>query len=180
MLLVMLTLLGVILTGDVDSEAESRRCDDGEEPFTVTGEPNWVCEIDGCSPLEANCWEYRNRHCYDEFGEENGTCELERKTCQSKFSCFELWVGCAGYYKCTEAGTLGCNEGYCIEATVVAPSDDASASQGDSGLVLMCKSEQAPGTVPRDGTESLISTEEARDWTQDPPQRRLVKPVASL
>lgn len=91
-----------------------RLCDDGSSPHHSNGAPNWACFIDGCSPSAEVCWEDRTAGCFDEEGEENGSCVLTKQTCKSKLACFDMWLGCAGTYRCLEDSSwIGCTDGVC-------------------------------------------------------------------
>jgi hypothetical protein len=96
-------------------ELRIRACDDGSSPWTATGEPNWDCEIDACSPHESTCWDERLDFCFDDSGDDAGICRWERQqTCDSVWKCFKLWANCNGRYTCKVSGSwVGCTEGTC-------------------------------------------------------------------
>lgn len=89
-------------------------CDDGTRAWGRDRTPNWGCERWGCGPLESLCWSDRLDHCYDVAGNELGVCEYAVETCNSRFSCFDLWLYCPGEYQChDEDSWIGCTNGTC-------------------------------------------------------------------
>jgi hypothetical protein len=99
-----------------------RRCDDGAPAWSDRGSPNWDCELHGCTPHEAICWSERLDHCYDVSGNDLGLCLFAVETCNSRFTCFDLWLYCPGQYECTDEDSwIGCTEGKCTTADSPAP-----------------------------------------------------------
>lgn len=88
-------------------------CDDGSPAWDSSGKPNWACMLDECSPHEDACWDDRLDHCYGYGGEDLGVCVLAREDCNSVLACFDLWLYCAGEYRCLESSAIGCTKGTC-------------------------------------------------------------------
>lgn len=89
-------------------------CDDGGSPWSTDGSPNWDCTLDGCSPHDMVCGEERLDHCRDEAQPDVDHCAYSTIECHSKWSCFDLWVGCPGEYKCLdEESWIGCDHAQC-------------------------------------------------------------------
>lgn len=95
-------------------------CDDGSSAWDSSGRPNWACTRDGCSPHDDGCWDEQLAHCYGDDGKDLGVCVFAREDCNSVLACFDLWLYCAGEYKCLESSTIGCTKGTCV-------TDEASA-----------------------------------------------------
>lgn len=104
---------------------EPEFCDDGSSPWRRDGRPNFDCHVGGCSSRGPVCFADRLAHCHDVAGADTGACELETDECHSKLACFDMWLYCAGVYKCHDATSwVGCNHGSCTTDTApVAPDD---------------------------------------------------------
>lgn len=100
-------LLSIALLGPV--------CDDGAPPYLSNGRPNFHCKIDGCGPSDPVCWPENLDGCYDETGNDTGTCSLASETCEGIIPCFGMWLSCYGEFDCVNPATLGCKEGTCTE-----------------------------------------------------------------
>lgn len=92
-------------------------CDDGSAPWHADGQPNWACTLQGCTPQAAVCWEERLDHCYDDEGRDLGECAYEFQKCDSRYSCFNLWLYCDGVYHCNTNEVIGCSSGSCTAAS---------------------------------------------------------------
>lgn len=92
-------------------------CDDGSAPWDAAGQPNWACVRHGCTPHEAVCWEDRLDYCYDDAGRDRGICAYEHQKCDSKYTCFNLWLYCDGVYHCNTNEVVGCSSGTCTAST---------------------------------------------------------------
>lgn len=88
-------------------------CDDGSSPWDSNGRPNWACTRDGHSPHDDLCWNERLDHCYGDDGKDLGVCVFAQEECNSRLACFDLWLYCAGEYKCLESSVIGCTKGTC-------------------------------------------------------------------
>lgn len=107
----------------VDSTADDRDlCDDDATAWDAEGWPNWACTIEGCTPHEQICWDHRLDDCYDEDGNDRGTCAYHETHCHTRLECFNLWVHCEGSYECHSDTAIGCTDGTCT-----------TASQGEDG-----------------------------------------------
>ena len=94
---------------------EESVCDDGSPAWDSQGQPNWSCTIEGCSPHEQVCWDYRLEHCFDETGRDLGTCTYQKDECSGRVACFNLWVHCGGAYVCHSDTVFGCTNGTCTD-----------------------------------------------------------------
>lgn len=117
----LLLLFGFTATGPDDIAGDPMVCDDGSAPWRA-GLPNWDCELYECTPLDSLCWPDRTAGCYSASGGENGRCMIRTSTCDSRLSCFNLWVHCGGTYECHENDSLiGCTNGSCSTALLPRP-----------------------------------------------------------
>lgn len=114
--------LAVVLWGALalasapDSVVGDVLCDDNASAWDQYGMPNWACTIEGCSPHESSCWDYRLDHCYDDDGVDLGECAFQKSTCGNRLDCFNLWVYCEGSYECHSDTILGCTNGTCTSS----------------------------------------------------------------
>jgi hypothetical protein len=108
--LLVLSLQVSLAAGDTDDEAI---CDDGSPAFHRNDRPNWSCMRRGCSPSAAVCWTDRLDECRDDAGDIHDSCRIAVETCNSRLSCFDLWLYCEGVYTCHESGGVGCKSGTC-------------------------------------------------------------------
>jgi hypothetical protein len=115
-----LFLIGIVsravspLAADLDDGEAAVLCDDGSFPWGSDLQPNWACTIRGCSPSDRICWPEKTDACYDEDGDTFGVCTIETKTCDSRLSCFDMWLHCVGTYECNSDEIVGCTEGTCV------------------------------------------------------------------
>jgi len=107
------------------------RCDDGSPLRHPDGSPNWDCELRGCSPHEAVCWSDRLDYCYDESGDDAKICAWGKlQTCNSRWTCFDLWTGCDGKYECNEEDSwIGCTDGTCTPKPGISGQSAAHSDQ---------------------------------------------------
>lgn len=126
MLKLALLLIGGMVPTSTPSDLkapDAPRCDDGSDAYDEEGLPNWSCSRQGCSPEEGLCWDYRLDHCFDENGDETGSCLIDVQECNSRWECFDMWFYCAGEYECIEDGVVGCKRGKCT-------TDGSASSRG--------------------------------------------------
>lgn len=110
-------------------------CDDRSSPFGPDGNPNWDCELAGCTPFAPVCWSYRLDFCYDENGDDTGECAWGgAQTCNSRWSCFKLWAGCDGEYQCDQASWPGCGSGSCTPVPALKPTTPAASPATTPGF----------------------------------------------
>jgi len=98
---------------DPEGVEEELLCDDGSSAFDDEGKPNWQCQRRGCTPDAHVCWSEKIAHCRDAAGGLLSTCSVATEECNSRFSCFDLWLYCEGEYGCDESGGVGCKKGHC-------------------------------------------------------------------
>jgi hypothetical protein len=124
----LLILFGFTATGPDDIVWDPIACDDGSAPWHA-GLPNWDCELYECTPLDSLCWPERLDGCYTASGAESGACTIETSLCDSRLSCFNLWVHCGGTYECHEDDSwIGCTSGSCRSAASPRPKPPAHVS----------------------------------------------------
>lgn len=113
----MLTLVFSFAAADRESRSTDDEpiCDDGSSPYDDNGEPNLDCEIEQCAVGEPLCWSERLDLCYDDGGDDNGSCAFEDKACANGVSCWGLYIACVGEWSCRETNWWGCGEGTCVE-----------------------------------------------------------------
>lgn len=109
-------LWGVLSSSSV-ADSTTDLCDDDTTVWDADGWPNWACAIEGCTPHEPICWDHRLDHCFDEDGNDRGTCAYGETECHNRLECFNLWVHCEGSYECHSSTSVGCTDGTCITAT---------------------------------------------------------------
>lgn len=108
-------LLALLPAGPTELSAAPRpRCDDGSPPYDRRGRPNLDCVVDGCWPDEPICWSERLDHCFSEDGDDAGVCVFTASTCDSWYSCFDLFLYCDGQWGCNSSSLGVCTDGYCI------------------------------------------------------------------
>lgn len=144
--------------------ASPRRCDDGSSFRHADGSPNWDCELHGCSPHASICWSERLDFCYDESGDDAGVCAWgEVQTCNSRWTCFDLWTGCNGKYECHEEDSwIGCTDGTCTPKPTLKQQAAALAFVSPHEDDLVCPLD--PRAIKRNVTPSIS---DLPDFTAD-------------
>lgn len=129
-------------------------CDDRTSPFKPDGSPHWGCRIAGCGPHANICWSDRLAGCFDGHGHDNGQCVWSTTlTCSSRWSCFKLWAGCDGAYKCDSPSWPGCGSGTCTPKPALDPTPKpGSVAQREPDRAAVIRTTGAP----RDADEPSI------------------------